>query len=95
MEIFDQDQPLLDVDRASERMNLIFPRAPSTRTKKQSFDPTQRQILVPELVHVHPLTATYWTMIIALPTILYRLNQFLLIDELRSTIVQDAFKVGP
>jgi hypothetical protein len=82
------------VDRASERMNLIFPRAPSTRTKKQSFDPTQRQILVPELVHVHPLTATYWTMIIALPTILYRLNQFLLIDELRSTIVQDAFKVS-
>jgi endoribonuclease Dicer len=93
--IYDQQQPLLDVDRASERMNLILPRAPSSRAKKQSFDPTQRQILVPELVHCHPLSATYWTMIIALPTILYRLNQFLLIDELRSIIVQDAFKANP
>jgi endoribonuclease Dicer len=93
LEIFDQSQPLLDVDRASERMNLILPRAMPARAKKQVHDPTQKQILIPELVHIHPLSATYWTMIIALPTILYRLNQFLLVDELRSTIVQDAFEV--
>ncbi|KAI6228850.1 hypothetical protein M3Y99_01177100 [Aphelenchoides fujianensis] len=91
IEIFNQQQPLLDVDRASERMNLILPRAAPLRAKSRCFDPTQKQILIPELVHVHPLTATYWTMIIALPTILYRLNQFLLVDELRCLIVEEAF----
>ncbi|CAD5226751.1 unnamed protein product [Bursaphelenchus xylophilus] len=90
--IIHQDQPLLEVDRASERMNLIFPRHVSSRARKQAYDPTQQQVLVPELVHVHPLSANYWTMIIALPTIFYRLNQFLLIEELRERILEQAFR---
>ncbi|KAI6224621.1 hypothetical protein M3Y95_00772100 [Aphelenchoides besseyi] len=92
LSIYDQEQPLLDVDRASERMNLILPRNAPIRVKTRSYDPTQKQILIPELVHIHPLSATYWTMIIALPTILYRLNQFLLVDELRGSITREALK---
>ncbi|CAD5218774.1 unnamed protein product [Bursaphelenchus okinawaensis] len=92
IDIIHQDQPLLEVDRASERMNLIFPRHVSSRARKQAYDPTQQQVLVPELVCLHPLRANYWTMIIALPTIFYRLNQFLLIDELRERILEQALK---
>lgn len=92
IEILHQDQPLLEVDRSSERMNLIFPRHVNSKSRKQAFDPTQQQVLVPELVHVHPLSSSYWTMLITLPTIFYRLNEFLLVDELRETILTTALQ---
>lgn len=70
MEIFDQEQSLLDVDHTSARMNLLLPRALSSR--RNTDDMTQRQLLVPELVHIHNLSASHWTMLIALPTVMYR-----------------------
>lgn len=33
---------------------------------------SQGQILVPELVDVHPIAASLWSVIAALPTLLYR-----------------------
>lgn len=75
LRIFKQQQHLLDVDHTSARMNLLFPRANVAAGRaalKRPLDPSQRQILVPELLHIHPLSAPLWTMIIALPTVLYR-----------------------
>lgn len=56
---------------------------------------TQRQILVPELMDIHPISATLWNVIAALPSVFYRLNQLLLSDELRETILIKAFKLDP
>ncbi|CAK5036675.1 unnamed protein product [Meloidogyne enterolobii] len=92
LEIYNQKQNLLDVDHTSARMNLLLPRAITGKSATRSLDPSQRQILVPELVHIHPLSATLWSIIVTLPTILYRLNSLLLADEFRSKVLEDALK---
>ncbi|VDN50660.1 unnamed protein product [Dracunculus medinensis] len=51
---------------------------------------TSRQILVPELLNVHPIPASLWNLSAALPTILHRMNTLLLAEELRATIMRDA-----
>uniref|UniRef100_A0A8R1E3Z9 Uncharacterized protein n=1 Tax=Caenorhabditis japonica TaxID=281687 RepID=A0A8R1E3Z9_CAEJA len=117
LEIYDQDQSLLDVDYTSSRLNLLLPRLPphqqrrvrslsnssNTSTKAatsseskdsdvgQTSHSSQRQILVPELMDIHPISATLWNVIAALPSVFYRLNQLLLTDELRETILVKAF----
>ncbi|CAO4371830.1 unnamed protein product [Caenorhabditis nigoni] len=117
LEIYDQDQSLLDVDFTSNRLNLLLPRSQPQprRTRSNSNSSTtsnsatpsesresqtsgghhssQRQILVPELMDVHPISATLWNVISALPSIFYRLNQLLLSDELREIILQKAFGI--
>uniref|UniRef100_A0A915BN58 Dicer-1 n=3 Tax=Parascaris univalens TaxID=6257 RepID=A0A915BN58_PARUN len=96
IEIYDQRQPLLDVDYTSSRLNLLMPRHTSrSRTRvmeerKPGETSSQGQILVPELVDVHPIAASLWNVIAALPTLLYRINCLLLADELRETIVSEA-----
>uniref|UniRef100_A0A914KI95 Uncharacterized protein n=2 Tax=Meloidogyne incognita TaxID=6306 RepID=A0A914KI95_MELIC len=94
LEIYNQKQNLLDVDHTSARMNLLLPRAITGKSATRSLDPSQRQILVPELVHIHPLSATLWSIIVTLPTILYRLNSLLLADEFRSKVLEDALKIN-
>ncbi|KAL7074663.1 hypothetical protein ACQ4LE_005973, partial [Meloidogyne hapla] len=94
LEIYNQKQNLLDVDHTSARMNLLLPRAITGKSALRSLDPSQRQILVPELLHIHPLSATLWSIIVTLPTILYRLNSLLLADEFRSKVLEDALKLG-
>ncbi|KAF1760045.1 hypothetical protein GCK72_008291 [Caenorhabditis remanei] len=118
LEIYDQNQALLDVDFTSNRLNLLLPRLqPHQRrqrrdstssvtsvtdraseskssesvTSSSGAHSTQRQILVPELMDIHPISATLWNVIAALPSIFYRLNQLLLSDELREIILQKAF----
>ncbi|UMM25863.1 hypothetical protein L5515_005509 [Caenorhabditis briggsae] len=117
LEIYDQDQSLLDVDFTSNRLNLLLPRSqpqprrarsnsassttsnpvtPSESRESQAsggHHSSQRQILVPELMDVHPISATLWNVISALPSIFYRLNQLLLSDELREIILQKAFGI--
>uniref|UniRef100_A0A914HEZ6 Helicase ATP-binding domain-containing protein n=1 Tax=Globodera rostochiensis TaxID=31243 RepID=A0A914HEZ6_GLORO len=94
LKIFNQEQCLLDVDHTSARMNLLLPRSGSGKVSKKPLDPSQRQILVPELVNIHPFSAALWSMIIALPTILYRTNSLLLADEFRVKIMEDALKMS-
>ncbi|EFO26258.1 hypothetical protein LOAG_02227 [Loa loa] len=96
--IYDQEQPLLDVDYTSSRLNLLMPRHWSrsrNRTTEErgseSGGMSQGQILVPELVDVHPIAASLWNVIAALPTLLYRINSLLLADELRELIMREAF----
>ncbi|KAM3723467.1 Endoribonuclease dcr-1 [Dirofilaria immitis] len=95
--IYDQEQPLLDVDYTSSRLNLLMPRHWS-RSRSRIADErgsensgiSQGQILVPELVDVHPIAASLWNVIAALPTLLYRINSLLLADELRELVMREA-----
>ncbi|EPB78253.1 double stranded RNA binding domain protein [Ancylostoma ceylanicum] len=79
LEIYDQTQHLLDVDFTSNRLNLLLPRAGGGRRKSatpKADDSTalsrQRQIYVPELMDRHPISATLWNLISALPSFFYR-----------------------
>ncbi|VDO34445.1 unnamed protein product [Onchocerca flexuosa] len=95
--IYDQEQPLLDVDYTSSRLNLLMPRHWSRSRSRvteergsESGGMSQGQILVPELVDVHPIAASLWNVIAALPTLLYRINCLLLADELRELVMREA-----
>ncbi|XP_055995249.1 endoribonuclease Dicer-like isoform X2 [Ostrea edulis] len=95
--ITNQDQPLLDVDHTSARLNLLTPRymnqkgvalpTSSAETKKARRENLQqKQILVPELCEIHVFPASLWRKAVCLPTILYRLNYLLVADEIRLKI---------
>ncbi|CAI4229108.1 unnamed protein product [Auanema sp. JU1783] len=91
LEIYDQEQSLLDVDFTSNRLNLLLPRnGPGKRKTRTDASSSQQQIFVPELMERHPINATLWNLIAALPSFFYRLNHLLLADELRSRVMTDA-----
>jgi hypothetical protein len=46
----------------------------------------QGVFLIPELVIIHPVNAQLWQGIIALPSMLYRINCLLLVEQLRRTV---------
>ncbi|CAH1790780.1 unnamed protein product [Owenia fusiformis] len=94
------DQPLLDVDHTSARLNLLTPRyinqkgvalptssAETRRAKRENLQ--QKQILVPELCDIHPVPASMWRKVVCLPAILYRLNYLLIAEELRYLIATE------
>ncbi len=69
----------LSKDYFCSRLNLLMPRhwsrSKSRVTEEKSSESggiSQGQILVPELVDVHPIAASLWNVIAALPTLLYR-----------------------
>ncbi|XP_075990086.1 endoribonuclease Dcr-1 [Anticarsia gemmatalis] len=93
-------QPLLDVDHTSARLNLLTPRyvnrkgvalpVSSERTRRAKRDRLdQKQILVPELCRVHPFAAPLWFATVALPCVLYRINALLIADEIRRAVAID------
>ncbi|XP_028160127.1 endoribonuclease Dcr-1-like, partial [Ostrinia furnacalis] len=94
------NQPLLDVDHTSARLNLLTPRyvnrkgvalpVSSERTRRAKRDRLdQKQILVPELCRVHPFAAPLWFATVALPCVLYRINALLIADEIRRAVAID------
>ncbi|GAB6029285.1 Endoribonuclease Dicer, variant 3 [Chamberlinius hualienensis] len=100
IKIQNRNQPLLDVDHTSARLNLLTPRyvnrkgialptisEETKRAKRENLQ--QKQILVPELCSVHPFSASLWRKAVCLPCILYRLNCLLLADELRVEIARE------
>ncbi|CAM4797342.1 unnamed protein product [Rotaria magnacalcarata] len=46
----------------------------------------QGVFLIPELVIIHPINSQLWQGIIALPSMLYRINSLLLVEQLRRTV---------
>ncbi|UJR26111.1 hypothetical protein I4U23_007457 [Adineta vaga] len=46
----------------------------------------QGVFLIPELVIIHPINAQLWQGIIALPSMLYRINCLILVEQLRRTV---------
>ncbi|XP_035677529.1 endoribonuclease Dicer-like [Branchiostoma floridae] len=95
------DQPLLDVDHTSSRLNLLTPRhlnqkgkalpTSSAETRKAKRENLQsKQILVPELCEIHPVPASLWRKAVCLPSVLYRVTTLLIAEELRVQIAQEA-----
>ncbi|GIY09706.1 endoribonuclease Dcr-1 [Caerostris extrusa] len=100
IKIMNHDQPLLDVDHTSARLNLLTPRyvnrkgvtlptssEQTKRTKRENLQ--QKQILIPELCTVHPFPAYLWRKAVCLPCILYRLNSLLLAEQLRLLVANN------
>ncbi|XP_064622182.1 endoribonuclease Dicer-like isoform X2 [Lineus longissimus] len=102
--ITSHDQPLLDVDHTSARLNLLTPRymnqkgvalptssAQTKRAKRENLQ--QKQIFIPELCGIHPFPASLWRKAVCIPAILYRVNYLLVADEIRLRIAHEA-KIG-
>ncbi|KAJ1531645.1 hypothetical protein ONE63_000316 [Megalurothrips usitatus] len=98
--IQNREQPLLDVDHTSARLNFLTPRyvnrkgvalptssEETKRAKRENLE--QKQILVPELCTVHPFPASLWRKAVCLPCILYRINALLLADQMRRQVALD------
>ncbi|XP_065199938.1 endoribonuclease Dcr-1 [Planococcus citri] len=94
------DQPLLDVDHTSARLNFLTPRyvnrkgvalptcsEATKKAKRESLE--QKQILVPELCQIHLFPASLWRKAVALPCILYRLNCLLIAEEIRYVVSRE------
>ncbi|XP_067335535.1 endoribonuclease Dicer [Channa argus] len=102
LDLSNLNQPLLDVDHTSSRLNLLTPRhlnqkgkalpLSSAEKRKAKWESLQnKQILVPELCAIHPIPASLWRKAVCLPSILYRLHCLLIAEELRA---QTAIEAG-
>lgn len=102
--IYNKDQPVLDVDHTSARLNLLTPRyvnrkgrtlpSSTAKTRRESRESlVQKQLLIPELCMIHPFPASFWRKAVCLPCIFYRLNSLFLAEELRREVARD-IKVG-
>jgi len=98
--IFNTDQPVLDVDHTSARLNLLTPRyvnrkgrtlpSSTAKTRQESRESlVQKQLLIPELCSIHPFPASFWRKAVCLPCIFYRLNSLFLAEELRRKVAQE------
>ncbi|XP_015125778.1 endoribonuclease Dcr-1 [Diachasma alloeum] len=99
IKIQNRDQPLLDVDHTSARLNFLTPRyvnrkgvalptssEETKRAKRENLE--QKQILVAELCAIHPFPASLWRQAVCLPCILYRINALLLANQIRCQVAQ-------
>lgn len=100
IQIQNLQQPLLDVDHTSARLNFLTPRyvnrkgvalptssEETKRAKRENLE--QKQILVPELCTIHPFPASLWRKAVCLPCILYRVNALLLADQIRKQVADE------
>ncbi|XP_018414903.1 PREDICTED: endoribonuclease Dicer [Nanorana parkeri] len=101
LDLTNLNQPLLDVDHTSSRLNLLTPRhlnqkgkalpLSSAEKRKAKWESLQnKQILVPELCAIHPIPASLWRKAVCLPSILYRMHCLLTAEELRAQTATDA-----
>uniref|UniRef100_H3CIQ1 ribonuclease III n=1 Tax=Tetraodon nigroviridis TaxID=99883 RepID=H3CIQ1_TETNG len=101
LDLTNLNQPLLDVDHTSSRLNLLTPRhlnqkgkalpLSSAEKRKAKWESLQnKQILVPELCAIHPIPASLWRKAVCLPSILYRLHCLLTAEELRAQTATEA-----
>ncbi|XP_066598004.1 endoribonuclease Dcr-1 [Prorops nasuta] len=99
IQIQNLEQPLLDVDHTSARLNFLTPRyvnrkgvalptssEETKRAKRENLE--QKQILVAELCAIHPFPASLWRQAVCLPCILYRINALLLANQIRCQVAQ-------
>ncbi|KAJ8664854.1 hypothetical protein QAD02_006516 [Eretmocerus hayati] len=97
IQIQNLEQPLLDVDHTSARLNFLTPRyvnrkgvalptssEETKRAKRENLE--QKQILIAELCAIHPFPASLWRQAVCLPCILYRVNALLLADQIRCKV---------
>lgn len=89
--VTDPAQPLLEVSFTEKRLNLLTPRyrnRKGDKFSKKSAAHRRQEYRVPELCDVHPVPASVWRKAVCLPSILYRLNQLLVAEELRASIAR-------
>ncbi|XP_044009238.1 endoribonuclease Dicer-like [Aphidius gifuensis] len=85
VEVTDMKQPLLEVKPISKNMNFILPKIEYNSGKIDE----RNEYFIPELCNVIQFPAVYWLKATSLPSILHRINQLLVADELRCQIVRD------
>lgn len=98
IQISNFQQPLVDVDCMSSRLNLLTPRylnhkgkaLPISTGQNKKGNLQKKQYLVPELCYIYPIPASLWRKAVCLPSILYRLNALLIAEELRVQIAEEA-----
>ncbi|KAK8759820.1 hypothetical protein V5799_028913, partial [Amblyomma americanum] len=89
LNVTDSTQPLLEVFFTEVRLNLLTPRYRNRKGDvfiKKTATSRRAELRVPEFCDVHPVPASLWRKAVCLPSILYRLNQLLVMEELRSSI---------
>ena len=97
--ITDLNQPLLIVSHPSTRLNLLTPRYMNMKAcvlqksfhqafKSDKKSSNSQIFLVPELVNVHPLSSSVWRRSLCLPSILYRINCLLNVEEFRREVAK-------
>eukprot|EP00057_Strongylocentrotus_purpuratus_P014474 XP_011668948.1 PREDICTED: endoribonuclease Dicer isoform X1 [Strongylocentrotus purpuratus] len=98
IQISNFQQPLVDVDCMSSRLNLLTPRylnhkgkaLPISTGQNKKGNLQKKQYLVPELCYIYPIPASLWRKAVCLPSILYRLNALLIAEELRVQVAEEA-----
>ncbi|KAL9952676.1 hypothetical protein ACROYT_G039967 [Oculina patagonica] len=87
------DQPMLDVDHTSSRLNFLTPRYQNIKGQHLSVpekDSKRSQksmvFVIPELCSIHPVPGYLWRQLFNLPAVLYRMESLLVAEELRSHI---------
>ncbi|XP_071490727.1 endoribonuclease Dicer-like [Diadema antillarum] len=98
IQISNFQQPLVDVDCMSSRLNLLTPRylnhkgkaLPISTGQNKKSNLQKKQYLVPELCYIYPIPASLWRKAVCLPSILYRLNALLIAEELRMQVAKEA-----
>ena len=82
LEINNLEQPMLEVKSISRAIDYIMPRDKSTESKKEH--------LVPELCIRINFPALYWLKATTLPSILHRVSQLLIAEDLRYVIAKES-----
>lgn len=89
LDVTDSTQPILEVVFTEVRLNLLTPRYRNRKGDvflKKTATNHRVELRVPEFCDVHPVPAGVWRKAVCLPSILYRLNQLLIMEELRASV---------
>uniref|UniRef100_A0A3P9AQ36 ribonuclease III n=1 Tax=Esox lucius TaxID=8010 RepID=A0A3P9AQ36_ESOLU len=98
LDLSNVNQPLLDVDHTSSRLNLLTPRHLNQKGKALPLSSAEKRKAkweIPgrtlwKLCAIHPIPASLWRKAVCLPSILYRLHCLLTAEELRAQTASDA-----
>lgn len=91
LEVTEANQPLLEVSFTEFRLNFLTPRFANRKGDtfaKKNVPDGRIELRAPEFCDVHPFRALVWHKAVCLPSILYRLNQLLVAEELRVTVTE-------
>ena len=90
------DQPMLDVDHTSSRLNFLLPRYQNFKgqhlaipEKNSKRSKRSKVFMIPELCSIHPVPGYLWRQLSNLPALLYRMESLLVAEELRCRVVRD------
>ncbi|XP_033323014.2 endoribonuclease Dcr-2 isoform X1 [Megalopta genalis] len=86
-------QPMLEAKMISKQINCIKPRTMQSESKyhkRMETNDVLKEHLVPELCKIIKFPALYWLKATMLPSVLHRISQLLIAEDLRRVIVNEA-----